>query len=50
MRLLARNITGIGWQRLTLTAGSFGRIRKSSQPASCRGPSVPGAICLKEDQ
>jgi len=26
LRLLARNITGIGWQPLTWTAGSFGRI------------------------
>ncbi len=48
-RLLARNITGIGWQPLTLTAGSFGRIRLSSQLAT-GDPGFPGAVCLKEDQ
>ena len=47
-RLLARIITGIGWRPLTSMAGSFGRIRKSSQLPG--DPGFPGAICTKEDQ
>ncbi len=46
-RLLARNITGIGWRPLTSMAGSFGALEYL---ASYRGPRVPGAICKKEDQ